>query len=47
MVWTGAPSASMAPRVAELLARELGRDSAWQAEQVRAFAEVAAGYVLA
>jgi glycerol-3-phosphate dehydrogenase len=37
---------AMAPRVAELLARELGRDSAWQAAQVRAFGELAAGYVL-
>jgi glycerol-3-phosphate dehydrogenase len=34
----------MAPRVAALLARELGRDAAWTAAQVRAFAELAEGY---
>ena len=34
----------MAPRVAELLARELGRDAAWAAGQVSAFNELAAGY---
>lgn len=38
---------AMAPRVAALLARELGRDSAWQVAQVDAFGEVAGGYVLA
>jgi glycerol-3-phosphate dehydrogenase len=38
---------AMAPRVAELLARELGRDSAWQATQVKTFGELAAGYVVA
>jgi glycerol-3-phosphate dehydrogenase len=36
----------MAPRVAELMARELGRDSDWQARQLAAFGEVAKGYVL-
>jgi glycerol-3-phosphate dehydrogenase len=34
----------MAPRVAELLARELGRDGEWAAGQVRAFNELARGY---
>ena len=34
----------MAPRVAELLARELGRDGAWATDQVRAFAQLAVGY---
>lgn len=38
---------AMAPRVAELLARELGRDAAWQAAQVKSFCAVAAGYRLA
>jgi glycerol-3-phosphate dehydrogenase len=33
-----------APLVAELLAAELGRDAAWQAEQVRGFRELARGY---
>jgi glycerol-3-phosphate dehydrogenase len=37
----------MAPRVAELLACEMGRDEAWRAEQVRAFGAVAAHYVVA
>ncbi len=32
----------MAPRVAELMARELGRDAAWIAEQVRTIGELAA-----
>jgi glycerol-3-phosphate dehydrogenase len=34
----------MAPRVAELLAKELGHDPAWQAQQVAAFQELARGY---
>jgi glycerol-3-phosphate dehydrogenase len=36
----------MAPRAAELLARELGRDSTWRTAQVEAFRELAAGYRL-
>ena len=36
---------AMAPRVAELMAAELGRDAAWQAEQVRAFVETARGFL--
>jgi glycerol-3-phosphate dehydrogenase len=32
---------AMAPRAAELMAKELGRDAAWQAEQTRAVGEVA------
>jgi glycerol-3-phosphate dehydrogenase len=36
----------MAPRAAELLARELGRDAAWRGAQVKAFRELAAGYRL-
>lgn len=35
----------MAPRVAALLASELGRDEAWQAEQVRAFKQTATHYL--
>jgi glycerol-3-phosphate dehydrogenase len=34
----------MAPRVAELLARELGYDAAWQTRQVAAFTELARGF---
>jgi glycerol-3-phosphate dehydrogenase len=37
---------AMAPRVAELLARELGRAADWQAAQVSAFRDLAAGYVV-
>jgi glycerol-3-phosphate dehydrogenase len=36
-----------APRVAELLARELNRDVHWRAEQVRTFGELAETYILA
>jgi glycerol-3-phosphate dehydrogenase len=36
----------MAPRAAEFLARELGRDEAWREAQVRAFRELAAGYLV-
>ena len=35
---------AMAPRVAELMAGELGRDEEWQRAQVRAFESVASGY---
>jgi glycerol-3-phosphate dehydrogenase len=34
----------MAPRVAELMARELGRDPAWATEQERSFNDLAGGY---
>ncbi len=37
----------MAPRVAELLARELGCDAAWQTQQVVAFTQLARGYQIA
>jgi glycerol-3-phosphate dehydrogenase len=37
---------AMAPRVAELMAGELGRDGKWQAAQVQAFEEVARNYLL-
>ena len=36
----------MAPRVADLMARELGRDAAWEARQLAAFGQVAKGYLL-
>ena len=38
---------AMAPRVAELMAGELGRDAAWQQEQLAAFRAVAALYDIA
>jgi glycerol-3-phosphate dehydrogenase len=34
-----------APRVANLLAGELGRDASWQEEQVRSFTELGRGYL--
>jgi glycerol-3-phosphate dehydrogenase len=40
-------SMEAAPKVAALMAQELGRDSAWEREQVRAYCEVAQGYVFA
>jgi glycerol-3-phosphate dehydrogenase len=36
---------AMAPRVAELLAKELGHDARWQTEQVTAFELLARGYL--
>ena len=35
---------AMAPRVAELVARELGRGAGWVTQQVRAFSELAADH---
>jgi glycerol-3-phosphate dehydrogenase len=35
----------MAPRVASILARELGRDEFWQAKQVDSFGQTARGYL--
>ena len=37
---------AMAPRAAELLARELGRDDAWKEAQVEAFRDLASGYAV-
>jgi glycerol-3-phosphate dehydrogenase len=39
-------SVEIAPRVAELLARELNRDKAWQQEQVQSFTALAQQYIL-
>lgn len=39
-------SQQAAPRVAELLAAELGQDEAWQRQQVAAYHELADGYLL-
>jgi glycerol-3-phosphate dehydrogenase len=41
-----AASVRMAPRVAALMARELGRDDAWQRQQVSEFTELAQQYML-
>lgn len=38
-------SIEMAPRVASVMARELRRDATWEAEQVRAFTELAKSYL--
>ena len=37
---------AMAPRVASLMAAELGRDNAWQTRQLTAFAKVARNYLI-
>ena len=37
---------AMAPRVAELMARELGRDGAWRAQQVEQFEALGRGYLV-
>ncbi len=37
---------AIAPRVAGLLAKELGRDEAWQQEQIKAFTALAQQYIL-
>jgi len=37
---------AMAPRVAELMAKELGRDTAWQSKEVSEFNDVARGYLV-
>ena len=36
----------MAPRVADLMAAELGCDAAWKPAQLQAFGDVAANYVV-
>ncbi|SHG08368.1 hypothetical protein SAMN05444274_1432, partial [Mariniphaga anaerophila] len=36
----------MAPRVASILAKELGKDENWAAEQVKSFSQLAKGYIL-
>jgi glycerol-3-phosphate dehydrogenase len=40
-------SVEAAPRVAALLAEELGRDDRWQEEQITAYRTLASGYILA
>lgn len=44
LVLNAAAAVAAAPRVAGLMARELGRNDEWVADQVRAFTELAAGY---
>ena len=36
----------MAPRVAQILAKELGRDQKWQENQIQLFEELAKGYLV-
>jgi glycerol-3-phosphate dehydrogenase len=40
-------SIDAAPEVSELLRQELGRDTAWRDAQIRAYAKLASGYLLA
>jgi glycerol-3-phosphate dehydrogenase len=46
LIFNARAAIEMAPRVAELMAGELGHDAAWQDAQVQAFEEIARGYVL-
>ncbi len=39
-------SMEMAPKVAELMAQELGRDKTWQDHQISAYKKLAKGYLL-
>ena len=39
-------SIALAPRVAEIMAAELGRDREWVRNQVEEFTELARGYVM-
>jgi glycerol-3-phosphate dehydrogenase len=45
LLWDARAAAEAAPRVAALMARELGRDEAWQRDQLAAFRAVAEGYL--
>ena len=40
-------SIALAPRVASVMAAELGRDKTWEEQQVKEFTELAKGYVMA
>ncbi len=46
LIFDARAARDVAPRVASLLARELGRDPAWVEEQVEAFGRIAEGYIL-
>lgn len=46
LVQNARASIEMAPRVAALLAAELGRDESWQKQQIAAFQSLASGYLL-
>lgn len=37
----------MAPRVAAIMAREMGKDKNWETEQVKNFTNLAKNYILA
>ena len=45
LVWDARAAKRMAPRVARLMAKELGRDTAWRDEQSRAFQDLADQYL--
>ncbi|MEP6669834.1 MAG: glycerol-3-phosphate dehydrogenase/oxidase [Chthoniobacter sp.] len=46
-LFLNAPAAvRMAPRVADILAKELGKDEQWKSDQLREFNQVAAGYLV-
>jgi glycerol-3-phosphate dehydrogenase len=39
-------SIEMAPKVAELMAQELGRDESWKNQQISTYKNLAKGYLL-
>jgi glycerol-3-phosphate dehydrogenase len=45
LVWDARAAKEVAPRVADLMAKELGRDAAWQHEQVETFRALADQYL--
>ena len=46
LLFNARASIEMAPKVAALMAQELGRDEAWVAEQTRLYTELAEGYLM-
>jgi glycerol-3-phosphate dehydrogenase len=45
LVWDARAAKKMVPRVARLMAKELGRDQAWQVKQVDTFEALADQYL--
>jgi glycerol-3-phosphate dehydrogenase len=45
LLFDAAAASAAAPRVAEVLAAELGRDAAWVRDQVETFRAIASGYL--
>ena len=45
LLWDARAAIEAAPRVASLMAEEMGRDRSWRRDQVEAFRALAAGYL--